>query len=573
MNQEQYDSMNIVIAGHVDHGKSTVIGRLLADTGSLPQGKLEQVRKLCEATARRFEYAFLLDALKDEQAQGITIDSARVFFKTEKRRYIIIDAPGHIEFLKNMISGAARAEAALLVVDAQEGLKENSRRHAYLLSMLGLRQVAVVINKMDLCEYRESSFYSLVEEFSPYLRQVGLEVAAYIPVAAVKGENIFARSDSMSWYSGPTVLEMLDQFQAEESLNQKPFRMPVQDVYKFTQSTDDRRIVAGTVSCGRLQAGDELVFLPSGKSSRVKKIECFSAEGSEKSSAEAGEAIGFTLEEQIYVTRGEVACKKSERTAHQGQHLHTSLFWLGRQPLSKDKEYILKLGTMRVAARLVSVDRLMDSSSLEVKGASMSVHRHEVAECKFFVNRPLAFDFTDEIAETSRFVLVDGFEISGGGIIKANGDEAVADTGDSCALRLSAIEESVRAERYRQKPMLLVLAGEEGPVLRELAVAVERHLFDRGHSCFCLDSVSGLGLEETAGALVKAGAIVIVTSEQWQKRSLQWTGAVIPSDQIRTVAISPSFELQADFQVCAGEILDKVQKILEICIAQKLISE
>ncbi|MCB0732826.1 MAG: GTP-binding protein, partial [Ignavibacteriae bacterium] len=166
--------MNIVIAGHVDHGKSTVIGRLLADTNSLPDGKLEFIRHQCEINARPFEYAFLLDALKDEQSQGITIDSARVFFKTVKRDYIIIDAPGHIEFLKNMVSGAARAEAALLVIDANEGVQENSRRHGYMLSMLGIKQIAVVVNKMDLVKYSKEVFEGIVNEYSEFLKSIGV---------------------------------------------------------------------------------------------------------------------------------------------------------------------------------------------------------------------------------------------------------------------------------------------------------------------------------------------------------------------------------------------------------------
>src|SRR3989338_6935966 len=174
--KSRQQKMNIVIVGHVDHGKSTVIGRLLADTGSLPEGKLEQVKRECERSAKPFEYAFLLDALKDEQAQGITIDSARCFFKTAKREYIIIDAPGHIEFLKNMVSGAARAEAALLVIDAKEGVQENSKRHGYLLSLLGIHQAAVCVNKMDLAGYSREVFSKIEKEYRKFLSEIGLSV-------------------------------------------------------------------------------------------------------------------------------------------------------------------------------------------------------------------------------------------------------------------------------------------------------------------------------------------------------------------------------------------------------------
>ena len=176
--------MNIVIVGHVDHGKSTVIGRLLADTNSLPEGKLEQVKETCRRNSKPFEYAFLLDALKDEQAQGITIDTARCFFQTERRNYIIIDAPGHIEFLKNMITGASRAEAALLVIDASEGIQENSRRHGYMLSMLGIKQVCVLVNKMDLIGYSEKPFRRIEKQYRRFLKKVDVEPLCFIPISA-----------------------------------------------------------------------------------------------------------------------------------------------------------------------------------------------------------------------------------------------------------------------------------------------------------------------------------------------------------------------------------------------------
>ena len=209
--------MGIVIVGHVDHGKSTIIGRLLADTGTLPEGRLEQIKDLCARTSKPFEYAFLLDALKDERAQGITIDAARVFFRTPKRRYLILDAPGHVEFLKNMVTGAARAEAALLVLDAGEGIQENTRRHAYLLSMLGVRQIAVVVNKMDLVGCRQEAFDTFARELGAFLATIDMTPAAIIPVIGREGDNLAMRSATMSWYTGPTVLEALDTSQPPEA--------------------------------------------------------------------------------------------------------------------------------------------------------------------------------------------------------------------------------------------------------------------------------------------------------------------------------------------------------------------
>jgi bifunctional enzyme CysN/CysC len=421
------ERLSLVVAGHVDHGKSTVIGRLLADTGSLPEGKLEQIRELCARTARPFEYAFLLDALKDERAQGITIDSARVFFTSVRRTYVIIDAPGHIEFLKNMVSGAARAEAAFLVIDAQEGIQENSRRHGYLLGMLGIRQVAVLVNKMDLVGHSQPVYEELVREFASFLAQAGVIPAAFIPVSGANGDNLAAPSAAMSWYQGPTALEVLDGFRPESISVEKPFRMPVQDVYKFTAGGDDRRIIAGTIESGQLSVGDTVVFHPSGKRSRVSTIEAFNSHppgGCPPRRARAGKATGFTLEEQIYVSRGQIVAREGEPAPTAATRISVSLFWLGKQPLVTGRDYFLKLGTARVRARLESVERVIDASDLQVTEHKPRVDRHDVADCVLRLKTPIALDLVDELAGTSRFVLVDDYEISGGGIVRAVVEEA-----------------------------------------------------------------------------------------------------------------------------------------------------
>jgi len=304
-------TVQVVFTGHVDHGKSTIIGRILADTGSLPEGKLEQVKEMCRRNSKPFEYAFLLDALKDEQKQGITIDTARCFFKTKKRNYIIIDAPGHIEFLKNMVTGAARAQAAFLVIDANEGVKENSRRHGYLLSMLGVKQAAVIINKMDLVNFSEKVFNDVKKEYKEFLEKIELSVTDFIPASGTTGENIAKKSGIMDWYNGESVLETLDSLKIPEINDDRPFRMPVQGIYKFTSNGDSRRIVAGTVVSGTLKKGDEVVFFPSGKKTIVETIEAFN-EG-ESNYIPTGKAGGFTLKEQIYVKRGEIASLAKEQ--------------------------------------------------------------------------------------------------------------------------------------------------------------------------------------------------------------------------------------------------------------------
>ena len=356
------EDMNIVIVGHVDHGKSTLMGRLLADTGSLPEGKLEQVKETCRRNSKPFEYAFLLDALKDEQSQGITIDTARCFFKTEKRDYIILDAPGHIEFLKNMITGASRAEAALLMIDAKEGVQENSRRHAYMLSMLGIRQIAVVINKMDLVDYDEGVFERVKAEYLEFLKQINVTPKVVVPASSFMGENIIQQSDKMPWYDGMCILEVLDHFESEQAHEDQPFRMPVQDVYKFTRNGDDRRIVAGTIETGTIRAGQEVVFYPSGKKSHVKNIEVFNAPPIEV--GRPGMAIGFTMEEQIYITRGELMSIASEPAPKTASRLTANIFWLGKKNLAPGKAYYLKTGAEKVRMEIEKVNGVLDRKSV-----------------------------------------------------------------------------------------------------------------------------------------------------------------------------------------------------------------
>lgn len=407
--------MNIVVVGHVDHGKSTLIGRLLADTNSLPVGKLEQVKRTCQLNAKPFEYAFLLDALKDEQSQGITIDTARVFFKTMKREYIIIDAPGHVEFLKNMVSGAARAEAAILLIDAQEGIAENSKRHAYLLSMLGIQQVVVAINKMDLVRYDEKIFHKIKAEYSDFLSRIGINPTEYVPISAGNGVNLISLSDKTKWYKGSTILQLMDSFRKEREDAENNFRMYVQGVYKFTEAGDNRRIIAGTIHSGTLNVGDEIILLPSGKTTRVKSIEVFGTNG--LTTAVAGMAIGITTSTEIYVKNGELICKTNESLPFTGNCFRANIFWMGKHDFITNKQYKLKIGTHKTEMVSEKIETVLDASTLSVMNEPSRVKKHEVAQVILRTVRPLAFDVAGQAKDTSRFVIVDGYDIAGGGII------------------------------------------------------------------------------------------------------------------------------------------------------------
>src|SRR5579872_4653141 len=409
----QTEQLKIVIVGHVDHGKSTFVGRLFHDTGSLPEGKLEQLQQIAERRGVPFEWANLMDALQSERDQNITIDTAQIWFQTKKRQYVIIDAPGHKEFLKNMITGAANAEAALLLIDANEGIQEQSRRHGYLLNLLGIRQIAVLVNKMDLQDYSQQRFDQIEKDYRAFLQTIGVQPKLFIPMSAKHGDNIASPSPNMPWWKGPTVLAALDEFRVNDLPDNQPLRFPIQDVYRF----DERRILAGRVEAGSIKVGDRLLFSPSNKTSTVKSIERWNAAAQDN--AGAGESIGITLTEQIFVERGAVATLETE-PPYELNRFKARLFWLGHKPFTKGKLYKLKLATQEVDCEIESLEKIIDASTLETiarNGGESFVGRHEVAELTIRTKRPVAFDTHSEIVPTGRFVIVDGFEVSGGGIV------------------------------------------------------------------------------------------------------------------------------------------------------------
>lgn len=554
------ERMNIVVTGHVDHGKSTIIGRLLADTQSLPEGKLEQVKANCQRHGKPFEYAFLLDALKDEQSQGITIDTARIFFQSTLRYYIILDAPGHIEFLKNMITGASQAEAALLVIDADEGIQENSHRHGYLLAMLGIKQILILVNKMDKVGYEEKIFKAVKQTYERFLKQLDVEAVHYIPISGIQGDNIASQSQRMDWYKGPTVLDALDELKTKPLLTELPFRMFVQDVYKFTGQGDSRRIVAGTLESGTLSLGDEVLFYPSGKKSTIKTLEVFPTQ--KVSKVQAGMASGFTLSEQIYVKRGELAVLSNESKPAMTTRLRVSLFWLGKNPLVIGQEYLLKIGTSKVKVRVESIIKVVNASDLQEKNDVHQIERHEIAECILKTSRAMAFDTLNNHPLISRFVLVDAYEISGGGIIKEALSDSQSWVRDKVLLRnykweTSQVPMAKRAERYNQKATLILITGARNVGKKMIAKGLESLLFEEGKIVYYLGIGSILyGLDadikskgdqhlyreehlrrlaEVAHIMLDAGIILIVTAIELTQTDLDIIKTTVLRDSIQTI--------------------------------------
>ena len=552
--------LKIVIVGHVDHGKSTLVGRLFHDTGTLAEGKVEAVRAMCEKRGMPFEWAFLLDALQAERDQGITIDVSQIFFRTASRNYVLIDAPGHREFVKNMITGAAQAEAAVLVVDAREGMQEQTRRHAYLVHLLGIHQIVVAINKMDMVEYAEPRFQKVAADIRDYFADLGLDLqhTLMLPVVARDGDNIVSGSKHMPWYDGATLAEALDQLQPPVTSLDLPLRLPVQDIYKF----DDRRIIAGRIASGHLRKGDMLLFSPSNKKARIASIEAWNVD-EPVMAVRAGESIGVTLDEQIFVERGEIASLESNppmlTNVFRGR-----IFWLGREPLKAGARYKMKLCTGEFPIEVEKIEKVIDVNDLGTSEPDQ-VERNAIAEVVLRTRRTLALDPFDHNMYTGRFVLVENYDIVGGGLINMDGyadqrRQAIKSTNIFQIEHRVPIEERWHVNGH--KGGVLWMTGLSGAGKSTLAFSLEQHLFRKGYLVYVLDGdnvrhglCSDLGFSpqdrvenirrvgHAAGLFARAGFLVL-------------TAFISPyrADRDRVRAIAPDIfheiHIDADLSTC-----------------------
>ena len=407
--------VRVVTVGHVDHGKSTLIGRLLHETGSLPDGKLENLKTVSARRGMPFEWSFLLDALQTERDQGITIDTTQIRFRTKSRDIVLIDAPGHFEFLRNMITGAAQADAAILIIDATEGVREQTRRHSYLLHLLGIRQVAVVINKMDRVDYSVERFGGIALEITDYLRELGVNPVAVIPISARQGDGVAEITSAIGWYNGPTVIGALDKFTPAVLPRELPLRLPVQAIYKF----DDRRIVVGRIETGRISVGDEIVVMPGAKRAIVKSIERWPVpnESQPLHTIEAGRSVGITLDRELFLERGNVL-SLVETPAADSQTLRARVFWLHKNPLVAGAPVVVRLGTAEVRGKVTEIIGTVDPGKLE-SGAEQRIPQNHVGEVRIELTRAVAADPHTANPLTGRFALEIEGRIVGGGLILA----------------------------------------------------------------------------------------------------------------------------------------------------------
>jgi bifunctional enzyme CysN/CysC len=529
MENNNTDLLRVVIVGHVDHGKSTLVGRLVYETGSLPDGKYEAIRAMSERRGMPFEWAFLMDAMQAERDQGITIDTTQIWLRTRGRDTVIIDAPGHKEFLKNMITGAAQADAAVLVIDAAEGVKEQSRRHGYLLHLMGLRQVAVAVNKMDLVAFSEVRFRAVEHEVRAYLQELGITPSQIIPISAKDGDLISTPSSNMTWYRGGSVVGALETFQCVRPSADLPLRLPVQDVYKF----DDRRIVAGRIECGTIRTGDRVIFSPSNKTATVASIEQWSSRAAPRpNEAKAGQSIGITLAEPIFVERGDVISHEVNPPI-QTDVFRARIFWLGKEPLVKGRSLKLKMGSMEAPVQVQTIERIIDTDDLKHSKAD-AVQRHQVAEITLRARRVLALDEYTKSPRTGRFVLVDKYDIAGGGLISMDGyadqRRLIVNRSTNITRFEAYVSADARSLRNGHKGGVVWLTGLSGAGKSTIAVVLEERLFEKGYQTTILDGDNvrhGLNsnlafspedraenirrVGEVAALFAKAGLIVITS--------------------------------------------------------------
>ena len=471
--------VRIVIVGHVDHGKSTLVGRLLHETGSLPDGKLEMLKAVSERRGMPFEWSFLLDALQTERDQGITIDTTQIRFRTNAREIVLIDAPGHAEFLRNMITGASQADAAVLIIDAAEGVRDQTRRHGYLLHLLGIRQVAIVINKMDRVAFSEARFREISEEISDHLDGLGVSPVAIIPVSARDGDGVAALTRQIAWYKGPTVVEALDHLTPARALNQLDLRLPIQAIYKF----DDRRIVAGRIESGSLSAGDEIVIMPAGKIAKIKTIEGWpqtpltGAQG-------AGRSVGITLDRELFLERGDVIGHLG-RAPRDTRRLRAQVFWLHEQPLTAGTSLTVRFGTKQVRASVIAIENAVDPGELAAE-STKSIARNHVGEIELSLAQPVAVDAYADNPRTGRLVIDMQGRIAGGGLVLSVNAGARAEPVDIVPVE-SALRPDERVARFKHNGAVVWLTGLPGAGKSTLAQALERRLFSRGGSPILLD--------------------------------------------------------------------------------------
>jgi bifunctional enzyme CysN/CysC len=471
--------LRFLTCGSVDDGKSTLIGRLLHDTKRLFEDQLSALHadsKKWGTTGGDIDFALLVDGLVAEREQGITIDVAYRYFATDRRRFIVADTPGHEQYTRNMATGASTADLAVLLVDARAGILAQTRRHAYIVSLLGIRHVVLAVNKIDLVGFDGDRFQDIVREFTEFVAPFNFADVTAIPLSARHGDNVIARSENTPWYRGPALLEFLETVEVENADARRPFRFPVQWVNRPDPSF---RGYAGTIAGGSVKPGDEVVVARTGQKARVARIVTMERD---LNRADAGAAVTLTLDSEIDVSRGDVLAHPEARPEVSDQ-VAAHLIWMSEAPLLPGRPYLLKSGTRTVGAAVSDLKHHVDIESFKALAAK-TLNLNDIGLCNLSLSEPIAFDIYDENRDTGSFILIDRFDNAtvAAGMIRYGLRRAT-----NIHWQALAVDKHARADLKGQRPCVLWFTGLSGAGKSTIANLVEKKLHLMGRHTYLLD--------------------------------------------------------------------------------------
>lgn len=439
---ENKELLRFLTCGSVDDGKSTLIGRLLHDSKMIFEDHLSAIKndsKRFNTTDEEFDLALLVDGLQSEREQGITIDVAYRYFSTDKRKFIIADTPGHEQYTRNMATGASNCDLAIVMVDARHGIMTQTKRHSFIVSLLGIKHVVVAINKMDLVDYSEERYNEIVEEYKEFAKQLNIPDIQFAPISALRGDNVVNPSEHMPWFDGKPLMNVLENIEIAKDRNLENFRLPVQYVIRPNL---DFRGFAGTIASGTIRPGDEVVSLPSGKSSKVKTISTFDGDQAE---AQVSQAITLTLEDEIDVSRGDMLVKAGD-LPHVSKGVKAHVIWMAEESLRLHKQYAVKFVSKKALGNVVAIEHKIDVNTME-KSAADGLELNEIALCDISFDMPVIFDKYQDNRITGAFIIIDRITNGtvGAGMIADNLDLAGFDTNVSNADLKAQIKEKLQA--------------------------------------------------------------------------------------------------------------------------------
>jgi bifunctional enzyme CysN/CysC len=473
------DSLRFLTCGSVDDGKSTLLGRLLYDSKTVFEDQLSATQvesKKYGTQGDQVDLALLVDGLQAEREQGITIDVAYRYFETDKRKFIAADTPGHEQYTRNMATGASNADLAIILIDARRGILDQTRRHSYIISLLGIRDVVLAVNKMDLVDHSHSTFEEIVSEYHEFAGELGIRNIVAIPLSALNGDNVFSASQKMDWYKGPTLIEHLETVQIDSAETMTSFRMPVQWV---NRPNSDFRGFSGTIASSEISKGDKVTASLSDKSSRIKQI--LGPDG-ELQTAQSGQSITLALEDELDISRGDLLFSGEAEPAVADQFA-AHIIWMNEDEMLPERAYTLRFASAQASGRITDLVHMVDVNSHE-QLAAKTLKLNEVGYCKLALDRAIAFDAYQDNRQTGSFVLIDKFTNATVG----------AGTIDFALRRASNIEwhemkidKSIRAKANDQKPCVLWFTGFSGSGKSTIADRLEQKLHAMGKRTYLLD--------------------------------------------------------------------------------------